>query len=138
MGYLIEPNETEIVKAKVIITEAELLAGNIVKSIPEYPGVRFKAWQVLYFNLLFNGTPYTGANSIHIEAQGTSRWQARPASGFLSVSPFWIISPIAAQSGASTFIQFANNSELQIHSPLPFTGGTGDLTCYIGATLFTT
>lgn len=138
MGYLIEPNEKEIVKAKVIITEAELLAGNIVKSIPEYPGVRFKAWQVLYFNLLFNGTPYLGANSVHIEAQGTSRWQSRPAGGFLTVSPFWIISPITSLQGASAFLQFANNSELQIHSPTAFTGGTGDLTCYIGATLFTT
>lgn len=138
MGYLIEPNETEIVKAKVIITEAELLAGNIVKSIPEFPGVRFKAWRVLYFNLLFQGTPYTGASAVHVQTQGASLWQARAAASFLTLSPFFIIAPISQQGAASNGIQFANNSELQLHSPIAFTGGTGDLICYIGATLFTT
>lgn len=136
MGYLIN-NDKEIVEAKVIVTEAEILAGNIVKDIPEFPAIRSKAWRVLYLNCQFSGTAYTGLFTIHIQASGAPNFQARAAASLLTLTPFFLIGVISQQGSASSAVQFAVNDKLQLHSSGVATGGTGDLTCYIGANLFT-
>jgi hypothetical protein len=137
MGYLIEPNTEQIIQAKVTITEAELLAGGIIKNIPEFPAVRLKAYKVLYFLGQFSGTPYVtlSAGTIHIEIAGTGIPQFRFTGNPLLASPFFKTAPENTQPTA--VIQYSVNSQLQIHSPAVFTGGTGDLTLYIGAFLFT-
>lgn len=134
MGFLVKKAADEIVEAKVIITQAELLAGNIIKIVPEYPATANKAWCVMYFIAEFTGTAYTGISTIHIEANGSNAVQYRFGGGFLSGSLFKF-APIVTPGTAST--QFLVNKGLEIHGPTEFVGGTGNVTLYIGAKLFT-
>jgi hypothetical protein len=134
MGYLITQNN-QIITTSIVITEAELLAGGLIKNIPAFPAVRFKSYKVLYYLGVFNGTPYTGAGSVHVEVGGTGTPQFRFTGGFLLSTPFFKTAPEVIPT--TTGIQYTANSQLQIHVPNAFSGGTGDLTLYLGAILFT-
>lgn len=134
MGFLVKKAADEIVEAKVIITQAELLAGGIIKIVPEYPATANKAWNVLYFIAQFNGTAYAGASSIHVQTNGASFPQFRFAAGFLTAPLF---KNGSIQTPGAAVSQFVINSQLEVHSPTAFTLGTGDVTLYIGAKLFT-
>jgi hypothetical protein len=134
MGYLIKDIE-DIVQATVTITQAELLAGSIIKVIPEYPATAGKAWSVLYFIGNFSGTAYTGASTIHIEANSANLPQYRFGANPLQVTPFFKFAPVVNSIVAST--QFIVNKGLEVHSPTAYTLGTGDITLYMAAKLFT-
>jgi len=134
MGFLVKKAADEIVEAKVIITQAELLAGGIIKIVPEYPATAGKAWSVMYFIAQFSGTAYTGLGTIHVEANGSTQPQFRFAAGLLAGTLFKY-APIIA--GIGNNIQFVINSGLEVHSPTALTLGTGDVTLYVGAKLFT-
>ena len=133
MGYLIKKSVSDLVRAKITLTNAELLSG-VIKSIPEYPAIKGKYWAVNYMiGFLNNQTiPFVGGASIHIQADTANNYQSK----FVNL---WIAATSDQQafSGTSTGwdVNFVTNAELQIHKPLPSTNGDGSMDIYIGAYL---
>lgn len=134
MGYLIEKVVVDLVRAKVTLTNAELLAGGIVKSIPEYPAKKGYYWAVNYMIGFLNNqtTPFVGGGNIHIQADAAIDYMYK-------FTTLWT----AATTDQQTYAQpttawgnvFLNNAELQIHKPLASTLGDGFMDIYIGAYL---
>jgi hypothetical protein len=133
MGYLIKAIPTEIVTAKVTLTSANLLAGNYIYDIPEYPQVNDYFWNVIYMcGQIVNGsTPYTGNTQIHIQAANAPFFQYRFTSNLMQ-------EPISFFGRATINItgsQFKPNDNLQIHTGSALFAGDTDLNIYIGANL---
>jgi hypothetical protein len=136
MGYLIKKAATDIVKAKVTLTNADLTTSNFVVDIPEYPAIANHYWLVIYLSAeIVNGSiPYTNQSVIHIQSANAAnimfRFDANLMQGNTGTFRFAEI-----RTGTLNSVQFVINDSLQIHNPTALLAGDNELNIYIGATL---
>jgi len=137
MGFLIKKAATDIVKAKVTLTSANLLTPGYIYDIPEYPAVANYFWNVTYmigFVRDVNSPPtvYAGTSQIHIQANTAPNLQFRFKQTIMQFSGVNIPGTI---SSGIIGIQYLPSRNLQIHNPGILTLGDTELDIYIGATL---
>ena len=137
MGFLIKKAATDIVKAKVTLTSANLLTPGYIYDIPEYPAIPDYFWNVRYmigWIRIVNAPPtvYVGTSQIHIQADLSTQLQFRFNS---TVMQFFGINFSGIESTVITGPQYASNRGLQIHNPGILTLGDTILDIYIGANL---
>jgi hypothetical protein len=138
MGFIIKKTAaTDIVKAKVTLTSANLLTPGYIYSIPEYPAVANYFWNVIYmigFVRDVNSPPtvYAGTSQIHIQTNTAPILQFRFQATIMQFTP--VSTPGTIQSGF-LLQQYLPNQGLEIHNPGILTLGDTELDIYIGATL---
>jgi|688.fasta_scaffold28521_13 hypothetical protein len=138
MGFIIKKTAaTDIVKAKVTLTSANLLTPGYIYNIPEYPAIPDYFWNVSYmigFIRIVNSPPtvYVGTSQIHIQTNSAATLQFRFQP---TVMQFSGINFNAIQSTGILGTHYASNRGLQIHNPGILTLGDTELDIYIGATL---
>jgi hypothetical protein len=138
MGFIIKKTAaTDIVKAKVTLTSANLLTPNYIVSIPEYTGVTGYYWNVLYMWGIIrpiNIPPilYLGTSQIHIQAIGSTNFQYKFINTFMQNI---VGTSIAATINTITGQVYRIDRGLEIHNPGILTLGDTELDIYIGANL---
>jgi len=137
MGYLIKKAATDIVKAKVTLTSANLLTPGYIYDIPEYPAVANYFWNVIYMigfvrNVNIPPTVYAGTSQIHIQANTALNFQFRFQA---TVMQFIGVNIPATLSTGIIGQQYLPSRNLQIHNPGTLTLGDTEFDIYIGATL---
>jgi hypothetical protein len=136
MGYLIENNEQQIIKAKVTLSIADLSTAGFIYNIPEYPAVANHFWAVSYScaEIINGSTPYANQSVIHIQSENAANIQFRYDSNFMQgVTGSFRFAEI--RTGILDAVQFVVNDQLQIHNPTALTGGDNEVNIYIGAIL---
>jgi hypothetical protein len=139
MGFLVKKTaSTDIVKAKVTLTSANLLTPGYIYDIPEYPAVNNYYWNVIYMIGFVINPPavpiyaYIGTSQIHIQAQFSGTPQFRFQN---TIMQFTAINFNGTQNSTIASNPYEVNNSLQIHNPGILTGGTTELDIFIGANL---